>query len=83
MGYGLCMMTTDKRHSLRETDGRYAVGFDAMCVCGHTKGCHAAGRRGDSNGECLGNEAPPPLAYDGECDCPRFRKSRSKEKRRT
>jgi hypothetical protein len=65
-------MTNTETTSLRDRDGRYAVGFDAICACGHTKGDHLAGN-GRGAYECIVHETK-----NGEpCDCERFRKSRA------
>lgn len=54
---------------LRDPYGRYAVGLEHVCRCGHTKGSHLAGKRGASNGACI---------YDGsdDCGCQQFRLNR-------
>jgi hypothetical protein len=58
-------MTTTK-HEIRSEDGRFAVGYETPCTCGHTKGEHAAGRRGDCNGHCVADL----------CECEKFKKAK-------
>ncbi len=85
-------MTTTNRNELRDDDGRYAVGFDRLCRCGHAKGCHLAGPKGNSNGGCIQHEvaeAPgqdyrhlePAGPHDRDllCDCEKFRPARIKK----
>lgn len=63
-------------HQLRESSGQYAVGLDAMCVCGHSKGVHVAG---NSRGayECINHEVG-----DGtDCDCVKFKAARKSANR--
>lgn len=90
-------MTTTKytnpgHHTLRdETSGQYASGFDRLCVCGHAKGCHLAGKNGNSNGGCIQHEVseapgtdfrhlePAGPHSDEFCSCEKFRPARIKK----
>lgn len=67
-------MTTTKQ--LRNEDGQYAVGFDAVCKCGHAKGDHLAGAKGNSNGGCIVGDF-----CDETCDCEKFRLDRKAPRR--
>lgn len=62
------------KHEVRdETTGRYAVGYDAPCKCGHSKGMHTAGPRGNSAGDCIMCD------YGSNCDCEKFRHDKKAE----
>jgi len=53
----------------REPDGRFAAGFDRVCVCGHTLGEHAAA----NPRPCFHGD----FSTDGsDCDCETFRRKR-------
>jgi hypothetical protein len=60
------------KEALRDDSGQYAVGYDRPCVCGHTKGQHAAGAKGRSNGPCISGD------FTGEiCNCERFKAAKA------
>jgi len=71
---------------LRDDLGQYAVGFDALCRCGHPKGCHLAGAKGNSTGECIVHEMTagepghrPNVAWGEQaCSCTKFRAARKR-----
>lgn len=59
---------------IRDEDGKYSVGWDRLCTCGHSKGVHAAGRKGRSAAECIAADFPdgPPKV----CPCRKFKAAR-------
>jgi hypothetical protein len=66
----------------REATGRYGLGFDRLCVCGHSKGSHVHGGKGKASGECIAHEVGDPRnglpepadgAFYEPCDCDRFK----------
>lgn len=70
------VMPRPRKHSERESStGRYES-FDAMCVCGHSKGNHTAGEGRGSAGDCIYHEADDAAADAPFCSCEKYRKAR-------
>lgn len=67
-----------KRTQDRAQDGRYTFdgNLDRLCVCGHSLGLHSAGAPHD----CLTHSFSTNDPRRAECDCPKFRLSRRKNK---
>lgn len=63
----------------RENDGRYGLSADMTlpCRCGHPLGAHAGSNPGEPR-ECLNEDSYAPMCTGVPCDCPSFRKARTK-----
>lgn len=74
-------MATVKVDALRDESGKYAVGFERLCRCGHPKGHHTAGPKGRSAGECITHEVDGgQLVMPQTCPCERFSPARQAAK---
>lgn len=67
----------ERKINREKQTGRYDVGFEAVCTCGHTKAEHLAG-----GGECIVHEQHfihPGLKERDFCECDKFKKTRIKK----